>query len=404
MRHTLTVLLIEDSPDYANLVQRWLGEQVAISFSVQWEDTLASGLRRLSQGGVDVVLMDLGLPDSAGLNTFLKVRPHAVGLPIIVMSAAEDEGFAIQTVEEGAQDYLIKSSSNAETLLRALRFAVARQDKQKASVQTALDKTRLIGVVGASGGVGTTTLACHLARELRHQTGDEVLLMDLDLSGGLVSFLMKTDTDSSVFEAAANVGRLDERLWTALVRPTPDEIDILGSVVLDRDAIPTYEEIGLILNLLPSRYKWVVADFGRLHSLHRSLLTGATATLLVTSPEVLALVQAKRAIAYLSSDSSLNTLCLIANNGSERTDVTHDSLEATLGVPVYATLPYDPRNLREAHLGGGGLRSASALRNAIAGIARKLAGVEQQRRRSTPIPAGLRRDAEIRLKLPALRA
>src|SRR5689334_10572198 len=104
-RKTLNVLLIEDNPDYAGLVQQWLsgmGEEVA--FALNWTDTLTAGLDRLARGGVDVVLLDLGLPESDGVETFLTTRAHAPGIPVIILSAADSESLALQMIHEGAED------------------------------------------------------------------------------------------------------------------------------------------------------------------------------------------------------------------------------------------------------------------------------------------------------------
>jgi glutamate dehydrogenase (NAD(P)+) len=78
---TLEVLLIEDSPEYAQLVQRWLSAKGDVTFVLNWTDSLMAGLNRLAQGGMDVILLDLGLPDSEGLETSTTTRAHAPGVP-----------------------------------------------------------------------------------------------------------------------------------------------------------------------------------------------------------------------------------------------------------------------------------------------------------------------------------
>jgi len=82
MKKTLTVLLIEDSPDYAELVQQWLSIRSDMAFVLNWTDSLLAGLNRLEQGGVDVILLDLGLPDSSGLGTFTRTKLKASGVPL----------------------------------------------------------------------------------------------------------------------------------------------------------------------------------------------------------------------------------------------------------------------------------------------------------------------------------
>ena len=74
----LTVLLIEDSPQYANLVQRWLSDtSEGGRFLLNWTDSLASGMSRLEKGGIDVILLDLGLPDCSGVEAFTETRARA---------------------------------------------------------------------------------------------------------------------------------------------------------------------------------------------------------------------------------------------------------------------------------------------------------------------------------------
>src|SRR5277367_6056114 len=120
---TLNVLLVEDNPDYAGLVQEWLtaaGDQV--SFLLNWTDSLSAGLSRLSRGGVDVILLDLGLPDSDGVDTYIATRGNAPGIPIIVLSAGDSESLALRMIQEGAEDYLVKSSCTGELLVKTLRY------------------------------------------------------------------------------------------------------------------------------------------------------------------------------------------------------------------------------------------------------------------------------------------
>src|ERR1700682_6594402 len=98
---TLKVLLIEDSAEYAELVQTWISPSREIAFALNWTDSLASGLKRLSQGGVDVILLDPGLPDSNGLETFTRTRARAAGVPVLILSASESEALALQVIQEG---------------------------------------------------------------------------------------------------------------------------------------------------------------------------------------------------------------------------------------------------------------------------------------------------------------
>ncbi len=125
---TIRVLLVEDSATEARLVQGILAQAAphAGHFSVEWTDSLSASLERLDQGGFDAVLLDLVLPDSQGLDTFLRLREHAPRLPIIVLSGLDDEGLAVEAVRRGAQDYLVKGQADSRLLTRSIRYAVER--------------------------------------------------------------------------------------------------------------------------------------------------------------------------------------------------------------------------------------------------------------------------------------
>ena len=106
-RKTLKVLLIEDSPEYAELVQTWLSPSAEIEFALNWADSLAAGLKRLQQGGVDVILLDLGLPDDSGHNVLKKLREWFVN-PVIILSVQSSEEDIVKALDNGADDYLVK--------------------------------------------------------------------------------------------------------------------------------------------------------------------------------------------------------------------------------------------------------------------------------------------------------
>jgi len=123
---TFRVLLIEDDAGYARALERTLGRSAAPSFDLEWVDRLAVGLDRLECGVYDVVLLDLLLPDGAGLDTLARLRELERGVPIVVLTAMEDETSGIEAVRRGAQDYLFKSEVGGHSLVRALCYAIER--------------------------------------------------------------------------------------------------------------------------------------------------------------------------------------------------------------------------------------------------------------------------------------
>jgi diguanylate cyclase (GGDEF)-like protein len=124
------VLLIEDNPGDARLIREMVSEHPQPPFQIHWARRLAAGLERLAQGDTALVLLDLSLPDSLGLETFAKVYAHAPTVPIIVLTGNDDHDLALKAVKSGAQDYLVKARLDRELLLRAMRYAIERKRYQ----------------------------------------------------------------------------------------------------------------------------------------------------------------------------------------------------------------------------------------------------------------------------------
>jgi sigma-B regulation protein RsbU (phosphoserine phosphatase) len=120
-------LLIEDNPGDARLIELMLREADSESFDVRRAERLEDGLRELGTGDTDIVLSDLSLPDSQGMDTFLRLHSRAPHVPIIVLSGLNDTTVALNAVHLGAQDYLIKGQVDGQLLARAMRYAIERK-------------------------------------------------------------------------------------------------------------------------------------------------------------------------------------------------------------------------------------------------------------------------------------
>jgi diguanylate cyclase (GGDEF)-like protein/PAS domain S-box-containing protein len=121
-----TVLVVEDNPRDARVLREMFSEQIS---QVTYTDVecLADAERALAQGGIDVVLLDLGLPDAQGMEAIRRVQVIAPGVAIVVLTCVDSEAMAIQALQEGAQDYLVKGQIDTRGLLRSLRYAVERK-------------------------------------------------------------------------------------------------------------------------------------------------------------------------------------------------------------------------------------------------------------------------------------
>ncbi len=137
MEHTtIKILLIEDPPSDVQLVQEMLTNVEGFSFSLEHAEQLSTGLEQLAEGSVDVVLLDLMLPDSQGLETFITAHAQASHVPIIVLSTLNDEKLAAQAVRKGARDYLVKGQVDGKLLARTVRYAVERARVEASRTQS----------------------------------------------------------------------------------------------------------------------------------------------------------------------------------------------------------------------------------------------------------------------------
>ncbi|VXD19234.1 Two-component hybrid sensor and regulator [Planktothrix serta PCC 8927] len=124
---SVKILLIEDSLAEARLLQELLKDSLGEPFSLVHVKRLGEALNQLNDSIFDVVLLDLTLPDSQGLESLARLIEQVPSLPIVVLTNTNDDELAIKAVRQGAQDYLVKRQVNGSVLVRSLRYAIERK-------------------------------------------------------------------------------------------------------------------------------------------------------------------------------------------------------------------------------------------------------------------------------------
>ncbi|HMC63292.1 MAG TPA: response regulator [Candidatus Solibacter sp.] len=185
----LSVLLIEDEPDAARLIQHVLSRGGGAPVSVEWAGDLRTGLARLAEGDFQAVLLDLNLPDSSGFETFACVRERAADKAVIVLTGHDDEELALQTVRAGADEYLIKSDIRDRFLAQRIRYAVERNRLKSQGSDKTVKNGKIFSFIGAKGGVGTSTLVVNLAAALA-KAGKTAIAIELVPEFGSFSMLL----------------------------------------------------------------------------------------------------------------------------------------------------------------------------------------------------------------------
>jgi pilus assembly protein CpaE len=346
------VLLLEDSLGDARLVQEMLAGATNSLFRVHISDCLVAALNALAQRRFDVALIDLAMANSDGLETLLTVQRHAPGLPIVALTGLDSESTALAAVERGAQDCLVKGKLTTEALVRALQYATLR--RHNASGPSEAQMATVVGVLGAKGGVGATTVACHWAVELRRQTKKKVLLVDLDVSSASASFLMDAHSEYSTAEASINLHRLDASFWNNLVCSASHGVDVLQAPGAMGFHDPLNgERVRHVLRFARALYGYIVVDLGRLNAVSLNLTEEVSEVFVVTTPEIPSLYEAGRVInKLLEPGITGGRIQLILNRMAKGVTRSIGDLECVLGRPVCATLGDYSNELHEAYGNG----------------------------------------------------
>ena len=173
------MLLIEDNPGDVRLIREMLAEAATADIGIESAESLSAGLDLLTAGGFDVVLLDLGLPDSQGLATLGRLYARVPDIAIVVLTGHGDEAVAIEAVKQGAQDYLVKGEVDEKLLVRSIHYAVERRrllaelEVSRASFTSIVEKSADgIFVLGDDGSV---LYANSAASELMGKSGETLL-------------------------------------------------------------------------------------------------------------------------------------------------------------------------------------------------------------------------------------
>lgn len=223
----IRILLVEDKPSDAKLVRELLSEIPDIRFTLEQAERLGDALQRLAGGEeIDVVLLDLSLPDSRGSDTFTRFQDGAKepAPPVIVLTQIEDEAAGVSAVQSGAQDYLVKGRVDSHLMGRSMRFAIERQRMvQQLKLLSVNDE-----LTGLYNRRGFLTFGGELLK-LGRRVSTQVFLIfgDLDRMKWINETLGKAEGDKALKEVAALLRRTYRETDT-IARIGGDEFVVMG--------------------------------------------------------------------------------------------------------------------------------------------------------------------------------
>jgi DNA-binding NtrC family response regulator len=192
----VSLLLIEDDRDIAGLIRNMLRAVPAVNYQITHVISLREGLAGLKKSRPDVIITDLGLPDSAGLATVVRVKVAAPDIPLIVLTAHADGDTAIDALRRGSQDYLVKGRIDATMLDSSIRYALERHQTSSAVAQADRDRV----VEETAGSVAhhinqpltvLTLLADHMLQTADPDSGDFDLIQNLQAATKEIDKIVK---------------------------------------------------------------------------------------------------------------------------------------------------------------------------------------------------------------------
>jgi len=234
----MKILLIEDNPGDVRLIKEMLNEIRDFSFELECFQQLSDGLTRLAKPGIDIVIIDLFLPDGEGLGTLQHVITQSQGLPIIVLTGLDDVTTARQAVRKGAQEYLVKERLNSELLKQSLHLAIERNNIH-AELQAMSFNDELTALYNNRGFI---TMA-HQQWDIHYRMKKTFYLFFMDLNSmkwindtfghkeGDLALKKVADILKATFRSSDIIARMGGDEFAILVTDTGSEIEITLSIL-----------------------------------------------------------------------------------------------------------------------------------------------------------------------------
>lgn len=338
-------LLVEDNAGDARLVREMLAEAGGGKVELTHASTLSEALERLDETPFDLILLDLGLPESSGLDTFTRTHEAHAEIPIVVLSGLDDEQVAIRAVQEGAQDYLAKRHLSGGALLRAMRYAIERHGarERELSQMRRGGESGAIAFVGAKGGVGTSTFALNFASVLATE-GRSTIAVELRGSfGSFSSMLGRTPPENLSHLTALDASQITSGTVGSRLSKTPFGLNVLfGPQEAREETSIAPEQAAAVVDAVAELSDIAVLDVADYASdAAREAMRRAWRVFLVCGPEVASMRAAGVALDSLRTAGVTGQLMgvVLVNRVALPLAPNLDEINERLGVQVLGAVP-----------------------------------------------------------------
>jgi pilus assembly protein CpaE len=336
-------------------------------------------VQKLEQTRPDLLVLDVQALSEPLDQAIARIKALQFSPAVAALHTDATPDLILEAVRAGASEFLYPPLQS--TLPKALTRISDERQQQKGATRKG---SKVLAFLSAKGGCGATTIACHMALELSRQTEQSTLLADLDFSAGMIRFLTKAHSEYSLLDALRNIHRLDLSFWNKLTSNGFPNLEIIAapSALTPNWDVPP-ESLKAITAFTRTHYQWTVMDLGRgLTEAVVTQLEDVDLTFLVTTMEVPALHQAQQIVRrLLESGLPPDNLRLVVNRMPKNPELTLRELDKALGHPIFASVPNDYPSLHDSYAEGRLLHENAPIRRTLAEVARRVAGIEEQKRR-----------------------
>lgn len=314
-----------------------------------------------------VVFMSVeSIPKATGL--LETISEHAPGLQVVAISRSCDPQVLLDVMRLGVREFLAKPFDR-----QAVGETLARVEVAAEKAPAVVESTEhLYSFLPSKQGVGTSTVALNTAFALARQPDIGTLLIDMDLSSGILGFMLKLNNMHSVIEAAENSHMLDESNWPQLVSRV-ERMDVLHSGQLNPDFRIESLQIRHILDFARRHYKAICVDLsGNLEAYSMEIMHESRKVFMVVTPEIPSLHLAREKLGYLARLDLSDRVAVVMNRAQKKSLVSAQQVEDLLGVPVVASFSNDYQGVHRSLQSGRSVEIGTELGKQFHSLASQL--------------------------------
>lgn len=350
------LLCVEDNPADAAFIEELLYDVAPGGFEVVSCERLSDALEHVGKTVFDAVLLDLQLPDSQGMDTFLELHGACPDVPIIVVTGLGDESVGVTAVREGAQDYLVKGQFGGQSLVRAIRFAITRsqtQTEMREELERA-ERGRVLGLLGSKGGVGTTSAVIEFAAVLAGR-GKSVVVAEIGARpAALAVRLGQAPVDTLTHLARIGADGITKReVRSRLVRVSFEAQVLFGPHRQDECEETGPDVAAAVVDLLAEMAQFILIDLGsRCCELVKAAALRCDHVVVVTHPGPVGIKLGKSTVDVLKSwglDDE-RVMAVVVNPVPGLAQISTADLSSSLRCTVMGVIPPDADGYHSAEL------------------------------------------------------